>query len=97
MKNAQDVKSNVALYDRLQKIHTIVQSILELDGVQLYLFGSQVKGVSRSGNPDIDVRLWHESFPHLLTYDVKHSVEVEIVKLPYHVDVQWGVSNLRVF
>ena len=48
------------LKERLNIIIDLLESKFNMTGFVLYLFGSQISGRSRSGQPDIDVMFYHK-------------------------------------
>jgi len=95
-----DILVTSLLYQRLSQIYSDIQKLVNVsNGLELYLFGSQLKGKSRSGTPDIDISVWHPSLTQDSTLRLKWSQKIKqyISTLNFVVDILIGKQKVQVF
>lgn len=81
------------LKERIQTVYNILKKEFNLETVQIWLYGSQLKGVSRSGHPDIDLFFYS---PDVFKFD-KIDIMKKIYKIrrdsPFALDLSFGDYN----
>lgn len=98
---AEDINHDSLLYQRLQLIKQGLKAIMPVKNTELlefYLFGSQLKGKSHSGSPDIDITVWHPDFENNISLRAacKNVLNKFIPSLPFKVDALIARQNIRV-
>jgi hypothetical protein len=82
------VPSGSLLAKRIDEIRELLKKELEVEDVYLGLWGSQRKGRSSSGSPDIDIIAYHPDLPNDAVFHDK--VRRIGWKLPFKLDLGWG-------